>query len=290
VTAPTDPALDGQTIPPEQVDGYAAQLLAAYVVASLATRNWVRDYVAQAWASLGRWDDAAAADFIGLVAPMLDAGRERMAELTATHLAQQTTLAVEHRLTFDTPTLELPSGSPRGVSDEELLRRPFVATWTDLSRGKPLDVAVATGARRADSLAVTDLQLAKTTTARRALSADGRVVGYRRVLTGNESCARCVLASTQRYHVGDLMPIHPGCDCGVAPIVGDHDPGQVIDERTAEEVQQIVADDLGQKYVDAGGRGPIDYRKIIVTHDHGEIGPILAVRGQHFDRLPAPVS
>jgi hypothetical protein len=25
------------------------------------------------------------------------------------------------------------------------------------------------------------------------------------------------------------------------------------------------------------------YRDLIVTHHHGELGPVLAVRGQHFD-------
>lgn len=270
-------------VPEDQVSDLQAALLAAYVASTLATRNYVREFVASAWAGLGHWGDTSVGEFALLVIPMLEAGREHIAQLTAQHLAVSTTLAAERRLARDVAPLIEPVGSPRGIPDTELWRRPFASTWTALSRGKPLDEAVAAGARRADSIATTDLQLAKTTAARQVLSGDQRVVGYRRVLTGSESCARCVLASTQRYHKGDLLPIHPGCDCGVEPIVGDHDPGRVIDERTAEEVQQIVRDDLGERYVSAGGRGPVDYRNIIVTEQHGEIGPVLAVKGQHFD-------
>jgi hypothetical protein len=40
-----------------------------------------------------------------------------------------------------------------------------------------------------------------------------------------------------------------------------------------------VEDALGQS--DRGARA-IDYRQILVTNDHGEIGPVLGFKGQRF--------
>ena len=96
---------------------------------------------------------------------------------------------------------------------------------------------------------------------------------YRRVLTGRENCALCVVASTQRYYRGDLLPIHPGCDCGVQPLPPGLAVNQVIDEDLLEQVHQITADRLGVS--DRGGRTP-DYRKLLTVSEHGEYGPTLS--------------
>ena len=83
----------------------------------------------------------------------------------------------------------------------------------------------------------------------------------------------CVVASTQRYHRGDLMPMHPGCDCGVQPLPPGLAASQVIDEDLLEQVHQITADRLGVS--DRGGRTP-DYRKLLTVREHGEYGPTLS--------------
>jgi hypothetical protein len=49
---------------------------------------------------------------------------------------------------------------------------------------------------------------------------DSRITGYRRTLGGGKNCGLCVVAATQRYRSGDLMPIHSHCRCGTAPIYG----------------------------------------------------------------------
>ncbi|MGV9364517.1 hypothetical protein [Amycolatopsis sp. NPDC003731] len=171
----------------------------------------------------------------------------------------------------------------RGVDPREVYRRPGVQVWTSLSEGRTFDEAVKDGLRRAVSVAMTDLQLAKTHTARKVFENDDRVVGHRRTLTGSEDCAICRVAATQRYHREDLQPIHPGCDCGVAPIYGDSDPGQVIDRKGLEDVHDAVAERFGESAADARA---IDYRKLILVENHGEIGPVLTVKGQHFDGPP----
>jgi hypothetical protein len=75
------------------------------------------------------------------------------------------------------------------------------------------------------------------------------------------------------------MPIHPGCDCGEQPIYGTEDPGQIIDEQLLEATHEAIEERFG--FSDRGAR-EIDYR-LIQVRDHGELGPLLTVRGQHFD-------
>jgi hypothetical protein len=128
--------------------------------------------------------------------------------------------------------------------------------------------------------AATDLQLAKTHSSRFVLGGKDHVVGYRRVLEGRKSCGLCIVASTQRYHKDDLMPIHGHCDCGVEPIFGDADPGQVVDTSTLEGVHAAIEERFGVS--DRSGRDPVDFRQVLVTHEHGELGPVLAVKGQQF--------
>lgn len=170
--------------------------------------------------------------------------------------------------------------APRGVPTREVYERPFVDTWTALAGGLGFDDALEKGRQRVVSLAGTDVQLARTRAAAYVLDRSDGVVGYRRVLHGSESCGLCVVASTQRYRRGDLMPIHPGCDCGVLPIYGDVDPGQILDPSRLEGVHQRLEERFGVS--DAGARTPIDYRDVLVVHEHGELGPVLGVRGQTF--------
>lgn len=76
------------------------------------------------------------------------------------------------------------------------------------------------------------------------------------------------------------------CDCGTVPIIGNKDPGQVIDEITLEAVHDAIARDLGAQYVDRGARAPLDYRKVVIEHHHGELGAVLGVKGQHVQGPP----
>ena len=146
--------------------------------------------------------------------------------------------------------------------------------YTALAAGKPLPQAAAEGRLRLTQLIGGDMQLAKVHASRQSMRGypeEGQF--YRRVLTGRENCALCVVASTQRYYRGDLLPIHPGCDCGVQPLPPGLAVNQVIDEDLLEQVHQITADRLGVS--DRGGRTP-DYRKLLTVSEHGEYGPTLS--------------
>jgi hypothetical protein len=179
----------------------------------------------------------------------------------------------------------------RGVGATEVYGRAGSSVYVALSDGKGLVDAVKGGMLRALSIASTDLQLAKTHTTRKVAQERDSIVGTRRVIRGGKSCGLCIVASTQRYTKSDLMPIHPGCDCGTLPIWGQQDPGQVIDPDQLDNVHARIAERFGAYssgarkipgVTDPTTAGPLEYRNVLVSHNHGEIGPVLGVRGQDF--------
>ncbi|MFB7115749.1 hypothetical protein [Streptomyces sp. NPDC056291] len=167
----------------------------------------------------------------------------------------------------------------RGVDPVDVYERPFKDVWTALSDDMSLDAAIARGEHRLETLVKTDLQLARTHTVREVAGDLPRFAYTVRVLQGEYDCAICIVASTQRYMKKDLAPIHPGCDCLVKAVTADYDPGQVIDEEKLQQIHDAVAAAVGQS--DRGARA-VDYRKILVANEHGEIGPVLGFAGQRF--------
>lgn len=264
---------------PRQADPAVARVVATHDAAIARLRARTVTVVEAAWRSLPAYRDVDRDRFVRTVAPIVEAAQRQVSAVTAAYLAAVQTAV----LATPTRPVAIPAAAvvaPRGVPTSEVYARPFVETWTALTGGDVFDQAVEKGRQRAVSLAGTDVQLARTNAARYVLERSDGVVGYRRVLHGTESCGLCVVASTQRYQRGDLMPIHPGCDCGVLPIYGDADPGQIIDPARLEGVHQRLEERFGVS--DAGARDPIDYRNVLVVHEHGELGPVLGVRGQTF--------
>lgn len=283
----------------------ATALTGAYVSTTGALRDRVSLAVSAMFGQQG-WGDAGAAAYAEAMAPVADAAQQTMASLTAGYLAQQVALlgGGPSVPVFVAPA-SMTGGALRGVDPAALLRRPYEQVWSALAQDKPLDQAVEIGHRRAQSIAMTDLQLAKTAAARQQLAGDHRVVGYRRVLTNARACGMCVVASTVRYRKQDLMPIHPGCDCAVAPIVGAYDPGRTINSATLapdaapgegglyqhsdvldlgdllEATHRAIEDRFGRRATDAAA---IDYRKVILVRQHGELGPVLTVADHNFTR------
>lgn len=286
-----------------------AAIASSYMAAAGELRLSLLDAIVELFRSLTSWRDADADEFIASAVPVVHGAQQAMGRMTDAYLS----VLLSDMLGRDVPAGGVELGQDlRGVDAEDVYRRPFVQLWTDLSRGAQLKDAIAGAERRAEGLAATDLQLAKTHAGRQALQAaaanDERIVGYRRVLTGAENCGLCVLAATQRYHLADLLPIHPACDCAVAPILGDADPGQTINSVTVTEGAAAVATnrrgvkifsgddlvDLGDLLEplheeiqarfgtsDRGGR-TLDYRKLLTVHQHGELGPVLAIAKHKF--------
>ena len=254
-----------------------------YDALSAGLRGRLISFVLSAFDSLGEYRDADAAAFIERVLPIVLATQQQMGMLTDAYLSS---MIADMLGGAAAPAGVALSEELRGVPPDEVYRRPFVQTWSALAAGKPFADAVAQGRTRLLSITETDLQLARTHAARESMEHGGAKF-FRRRLGSGKNCALCTIASTQRYRVENLMPIHPGCHCKPEPLPGDRDPGQVIDEDLLKEAHDAIARDLGES--DRGGRAP-DYRKVIITREHGEYGPLLAVRRQNFtgpDDIPA---
>ena len=237
-----------------------------------AIRQQITAFGQAYWDSLPHYRTSAVEDMIQAITPRVTAGQLRIADLTRAYLAQ---CARELGWKVVLPAIDQDEiRGARGVDPRIVYRRPAVDVYTALAAGKPLPQAAAEGRLRLTQLIGGDMQLAKVHASRQSMRGypeEGQF--YRRVLTGRENCALCVVASTQRYYRGDLLPIHPGCDCGVQPLPPGLAVNQVIDEDLLEQVHQITADRLGVS--DRGGRTP-DYRKLLTVSEHGEYGPTLS--------------
>ena len=248
------------------------RLTEAYDSQVHAIRQQITAFGQAYWDSLPHYRASAVEDMIQAITPRVTAGQLRIADLTRAYLAQ---CARELGWKVVLPSIDQDEiRGARGVDPRVVYRRPAVDVYTALAAGKPLPQAAAEGRLRLTQLIGGDMQLAKVHASRQSMRgypAEGQF--YRRVLTGRENCALCVVASTQRYYRDDLMPIHPGCDCGVQPLPPGLAVNQVIDEDLLEQVHQITADRLGVS--DRGGRNP-DYRKLLTVSEHGEYGPTLS--------------
>lgn len=100
------------------------------------------------------------------------------------------------------------------------------------------------------------------------------------------------------------------CDCVVAPILGDQDPGHVINTKRVapnvsptgetrsgvpvfsddqlinmgellEDVHKAIEAEFGMSARDARR---IDYRKVLLVEQHGELGPVLTVSRHKFSK------
>jgi hypothetical protein len=235
--------------------------------------------VDRSWSDLTSWRDADVHTFQRKTLPIVLAGERQVAALTASYLEQlyKDVDGGARRVKLDMDAVT--GKSLRGVDPVDVYERPFKEVWTALSNGESLDASVARGAHRLETIAKTDLQLARTHTVREVAADMPRFQYTVRELQGEYDCALCMIASTQRYHKKDLAPIHPGCDCLVKTVTADYDPGQVIDEQRLEQIHDAVEAAIGT--FDRGGRA-VDYRKIIISREHGEIGPVLGYRGQRF--------
>nr|WSW58508.1 hypothetical protein OG513_07870 [Streptomyces sp. NBC_00998] len=210
---------------------------------------------------------------------MLLAGQRQVAALTATYLERLYREIADEESRAQLDLDRVTGRALRDVDPEDVYRRPFVEMWTALGEGTSFDSAFKQGTHRLETIAKTDLQLARTHTVREVGDDMPRFTYTVRELQGEYDCALCMIASTQRYRKRDLAPIHPGCDCLVKLVTADEDPGQILDEDRLDRIHDLVEEALGT--FDRGGRA-VDYRKIIISREHGEIGPVLGYRGQRF--------
>jgi hypothetical protein len=147
--------------------------------------------------------------------------------------------------------------------------------------------------RRLETMANTDMQLAKTRTLYTAFnkSGDGSPIKmYRRVPSGDNPCELCQIASDQVYFTDDLLPIHDNCGCDIEEETGEgltehdiayHHLSAIEDDDTADDPQIVDLD------------AAPDADKQVAVRDHGELGPVLTWAHQDFtgpQDLPNPIA
>jgi hypothetical protein len=216
------------------------------------------------WSSLGSWDSADVDRFLARVLPIVNGGQKMTARMVDVHISQLLTDMTGGQVNV-TGISSADLEDLRGVPAAEVYRRPFVKVWEALKVGELFDNAVEMGRVRLNEIADDDLALAYRHANKLALSRQPSVTGYRRIvrpeLSKGGTCQLCRLASENRYHKSDLLPIHTHCRCAIMPIVGSTDPGKRLND------------------VDLG---PVESTEKPVVRNHGELGPLLQIAGQHF--------
>lgn len=260
-------------------------VLDAYIAASQRLHGGLKVLASNYWNNMGSFRDADVARMTADMTSLSTAVNRTMSVTTEAYLTAMAAAVGES--TLPGAAIDVSSKALRGIPDEELFRRPAVTLYGALARSEPFTKAKELGRQRLESLMMTNLQLSKTHTAQATMSRQKRVVGYRRVPRGYGACALCLVAATQRYHRGDLMPIHPGCQCGVSPVIGTEDPGLVLDKEQLAQVHDRMRETFGATASDARGfrtaEGELmSYRNAILVRNNSEIGPVLTVKKHSF--------
>jgi hypothetical protein len=261
-----------QPLPPESA---IATLATQQAAAQAAVNEQLLVMLEALWLALGDPSSTERVEqFTVQAAALLRSAQLATGSLMETYLRQ-----VLEQLGVD----DLPAGALvnlaadlRGVPLEEVLARPLATVRWRRSQGDPLDVASATGLQRLRTTAETDLELAVRQGAVDIFSKTKRVQRYRRILrpylSAGGSCGLCVAASDRLYKRGDLMPIHGRCKCSVLPVVGNVDPGL-----------ELNGYDLNEIYRDAGGNTAAKLKRTRYrVEQHGELGPVLVLKGHDF--------
>ena len=193
--------------------------------------------------------------------------------IAATTYANQTVAylnAVSRQVREPTPRVVEPlPRRPRGVDPVEQWLRPFEQFRYEYAKSS--DEAAARGAllRRVELNVADDVALGMRIAARNHGQAARTVTGFRRVVHPEQSrggsCGLCLVASDQVYARDSLMPLHNGCNCGVAEIFNGADPGNSLNGRTLQDL-----------YGEAGGTGRQELQRVrVAVEQHDELGPLL---------------
>ena len=173
-----------------------------------------------------RLDDYSAIDpFLDQMVPLTLAAQRALASLLAGYL-----FAVSgsrpRGLDLDEVTGDADMVRPEGLRHDWSI--PFLTLAAALPSAGVAFAEAYAGARSAVELkAQTDLAYTQSATMAHLGESIEGMNGYRRVLAG-PGCEFCTEAADQTYRAGDLMPLHAGCMCAVAPVLGDTDPGRQL--------------------------------------------------------------
>lgn len=173
-----------------------------------------------AWFRMPSHREADQATWIRAARPVVQAGQRNAVTQQAKYLAV--------RLGED-PDVDMAAALAAAEID---LVEPFLAFGRELGQGSRLRAALVAGGLRAQAIGESAVYWA----ARAANTTidEARIVGWTRTLTGN-ACAWCIQVAGQTYKTAESASFgHAGCDCGVDPIIGDSNPGRLINDALIE--------------------------------------------------------
>lgn len=253
--------------------------------------QWVDRFAGQTDAQKAQLEKAIIAMYAGVdfysaaevsAAAQQAATTSNAAALTQAGLAAEYVAVVSSLVTGDalpTPVLALPA-LRNGADMEQVFTRPAKLYRRLRSQGLDETTAFQRAMSYAGGISRMNMTLAQREAYQQSfqrLEQQAGITGYRRVvhpeLAKTGSCGLCIVASDQKYHTAQLMPIHDDCNCTVLPIVGTLDPGTGLNNLS-----------LGDYYAAAGDSTfGADLKKTrYVVNEHGEYGPVLSVKGQKF--------
>ena len=262
------------------------------------------------WDRYGPVSDQFLEEWLAETIPVVQAGQQVAASQTIGYLTAYSTIA---GVPVDAPEIDLEAliaGVRNGTPPADVYARPTITARKVLSDGRGLADALRIGRARAAETAHTDVMLASRAAEQATMEAFPHCVGYRRVANPS-ACRYCLLASTQRYHVRDLRPCHTNCNCSVAMIIGSKDPGHVLDQKLHQQLKDagVVEEETLRRQIARAKTAGLDdrvtalrarqdqvrariaedpalrYRSEVAVHEHGELGPVLTDREQHFTTI-----
>lgn len=206
------------------------------------------------------------------VAARLATGQKGVAAITDAHLARTTSYVLGRVVTGSGVPLVLGQTLRAGVKNHEEAYRRIAAEYRwQRSLGRSDSEALTLAMGRAREMVGTDLTLAHQRQAQHTLRSAG-ITRYRRIIRSEKTCGLCAGASDRLYRTANLLPIHARCRCGVIAVTANTDPGSQINTETLSEIY-TAADSTA---------GPALKQVVVEVVEHGELGPVLTVKGQHF--------
>lgn len=267
------------------------RLVQAHIAGGERLRAAVAAAVERAWRELPRHDRPNVREWLARVLPMISAAQGQSVALTSGYLA----MAME-RPPLDLPQDHLTGAAVRnGADPAEVYERPFIELWSALKGGTDWVIAAEAARERAVSAAMTDVQLSMRATADAIGEMDPNIFGFERVTDGN-ACILCQIASTQRYHRANLMPIHNHCGCSVAPLKQATD-GIIASKRDLYQspeiyhgINEITSQRSAARFRSRaeGNRARAeDWRRQAAAETDPDRRERLALRAEHYDTRAA---
>lgn len=238
------------------------------------------DRLSEEFRSLGYWGKDSIQKWNEISVPMVVEAQQVTADIASASFDLQLQLLLDGEYQpFDVDYSVVTGPAIRnGVPVEEVYQRAFKPVWRGIGNGYTIDDSVEMGVSRFREMFDLDIERVVDHVAINRFANENKIVGYRRVLIGAANCALCIVASTNTYHKRELKGIHPHCNCKVSPVMSFED-SKTLDRNLLDDVHRQVALRFGVS--DRAARS-IDYRKILLTREHGEYGPTLTFSGHKF--------